>query len=349
MRALITYPGRADTAEVVGVPDPRREDGDVLVRTLAVGVCGTDHEIISGAYGSPPAGSDRLILGHESVGVVMEAPRDCGFERGDHVVPMVRVPDDPPCPSCAIGEWDMCLDGRYTEHGIRGRDGFAVEQFRAPADRLVGVSRALGRCGVLVEPTSVLAKAWEQIDHIGRRAAAWRPRTVLVTGAGPVGLLAALLGSQRGLDIHVFDRNATGIKPTLVRGLGATYHHGALADVRITPDIVLECTGAPAVIGDVLGCTGPLGVVCLTGISSSGRAPSFDIGAMNRSIVLENDAVFGSVNANRRHYEAAARALASADLAWLEHLITRRLPLEQWREGLSTGADQVKTILEPGA
>ena len=345
MRALITQPGRADTAKLADVPEP---DGDgVLVRTLAIGVCGTDREIISGAYGKAPQGSERLILGHESLGEVVEAGG--GFAPGDHVVGIVRVPDKDPCASCAAGEWDMCLDGRYTEHGILGRDGFAAERFRAPPASLVKVDRALGIRGVLVEPASVLAKAWEHIDHIGARAAAWHPRSVLVTGAGPVGLLAALLGAQRGLDVHVFDRATTGSKPELVQRLGATYHHGALDDLRLAPDIVLECTGAPAVIGDVLGRTGPLGIVCLAGISSGGRRISVDLGAINRSIVLENDTIFGSVNANRRHYEAAARALAAADAAWLDRMITTRLPFERWREALRTDTDGVKIILEPGA
>ena len=346
MRALVTHPGQPDTAEIADISEPPRHDGDVVVRTLAVGVCGTDHEIIAGKYGTPPPGADRLVLGHESLGEVIEAPAGSGFSPGDHVVPIVRVPDSPPCRSCAAGEWDMCLDGRYTEHGIKGRDGFAVERFRAAPDRLVRVERALGIHGVLVEPASVLAKAWEQIDRIGRRATAWSPRTVLVTGAGPVGLLGALIGAQRGLEVHVFDRATTGIKPSLVRHLGATYHHGALPD-HLAPDLVLECTGAAAVIRDVLGRTGPLGIVCLTGISSGGRTLPIDLGAVNRSIVLENEAVFGSVNANRRHYEAAARALASAEPAWLDRLITTRLPLDRWREALQTGADHVKTILQP--
>jgi threonine dehydrogenase-like Zn-dependent dehydrogenase len=348
MRALTTRPGCADTTAITEIPEPRRDDGDVLVRTLAVGICGTDREIIAGRYGTPPPGAERLILGHEALGEVLEAPPRCGLAAGDHVVPIVRLPDDPPCASCAAGEWDMCLDGRYTEHGIRARDGFATERFRIAPRHLVRVDRALGITAVLVEPASVLAKAWEQIERIGRRAAAWRPRTVLVTGAGPIGLLAALLATQRGLDVHVFDRVTDGVKPALVRGLGGTYHVGAIDDLDVVPDIVIECVGAPAVVGAVLGRTGPLGITCLTGISSGGRSLAIDLGAVNRAIVLENDTVFGSVNANRRHYEAAARALAAADVAWLDGLITRRLPLERWREVLTGGGDHVKTIVEPG-
>lgn len=344
MRALTTRPRRADSAGVEEIDEPAG-DGDVLVRTLAVGVCGTDREILAGEHGTAPADRPWLVLGHEALGEVIEARPDSGLAAGDRVVPIVRIPDDPPCPSCAVGEWDMCLDGRYTERGILGRDGFASARFRAPGRFLVPVERALGLRAVLVEPASVVAKAWEHIERIGGRAAAWAPRTVLVTGAGPVGLLAALLGAQRGLEVHVLDRVTDGVKPALVRRLGATYHHD-LDALAIAPEIVVECTGAPAVIAGVLGRTGPLGVVCLTGISSGGRRIGVDLGAVNRSIVLENDAVFGSVNANRRHYEAAARALAAADPAWLDALITARLPLERWREALRAGPDQVKAILE---
>jgi threonine dehydrogenase-like Zn-dependent dehydrogenase len=152
---------------------------------------------------------------------------------------------------------------------------------------------------------------------------------------------------QRGLDVHVFDRVADGIKPALVRQLGATYHAGDdCGALGVAPQIVLECTGAPTVIRDILGRTAALGVVCLTGISTGGRSLQVDLGAVNRSIVLENDALFGSVNANRRHYEAAARALAAADPAWLGALITTRVPLERWQEALQARPDQVKAILQ---
>lgn len=346
MRALTTEPRRTGSARIEDLAEPDVGDGEVLVRTLAVGVCGTDREIIAGDYGAAPAGRPRLVLGHEALGEVIEAPPDSGLAAGDRVVPIVRIPDKEPCASCAAGEWDMCLDGRYTEHGISGRDGFAVERFRTPVSFAVPVDRALGVAAVLVEPASVVAKAWEHIERIGSRAAAWAPRSVLVTGAGPIGLLAALLGIQRGLDVTVFDRATEGIKPRLVQRLGAAYHSD-LARLSRAPQIVIECTGAAEVIRGVLARTGPLGVVCLTGISSEGRSTAVDLGAVNRSIVLENDAVFGAVNANRRHYEAAIRALAAADLGWLNALITR-LPLDAWQDALHKRPDRIKAILEIG-
>jgi threonine dehydrogenase-like Zn-dependent dehydrogenase len=148
------------------------------------------------------------------------------------------------------------------------------------------------------------------------------------------------------LEVHVFDRAPSGIKPDLVHALGGTYHFGTLADVKVEADIILECTGASAVIWDVLSLTARAGIVCLTGVSLGGHRMSVDIGQMNRDIVLENDVVFGTVNANRRHYEAAVQALTRADASWLRRLITRRIPLSEWREALRNEKEDVKVVLE---
>jgi threonine dehydrogenase-like Zn-dependent dehydrogenase len=344
MRALTVQPGQADSIALEEVASPPLSDGAVLVRALALGICGTDHEIIDGHYGWAPAGQQRLIIGHESFGRVEEAPAGCGISKGDLVVGIVRRPDPVPCPSCAAGEWDMCRNGQYTERGIKQRNGYGSEHFRIEPDFLVKIDPALKDHGVLLEPTSVVAKAWEQVERIGARIAAWQPRVALVTGAGPVGLLAALMGAQRGLDMHVLDRVKEGAKPDLVRALGATYHTGDLGKLR--PDIVIECTGAGAVVLDAMERTAPCGIVCLAGVSSGGHNIHFDIGDLNRNMVLENDTVFGSVNANRRHYRAAAEALAKADANWLGRLITRRVPLDKWRDAFKPQPNDIKVVVE---
>lgn len=344
MRALTLTPGRAGSARLRKMDDPGPEQGEVLVAVQAIGVCGTDREILAGTYGRAPEGEACLVLGHESLGRVLEAPPDSGLAPGDPVVGIVRHPDPVPCVNCAAGEWDMCRNGRYTEHGISGRHGFARERYRAAPDSLVPVDPALGRLGVLLEPASVVAKAWEQIERIGRRAV-WAPERVLVTGAGPVGLLAALLGVQRGLEVLVVDLATSGPKPDLVRDLGAQYSCTPVGDLAAGFDVVLECTGVPAVVADVLSVTGRNGVVCLAGVSGPGRRVSLDLGALNREWVLENDVVFGSVNANRRHYELAARALAAADRSWLQRFITRQVPVEDFADAVPARADDVKTVL----
>jgi threonine dehydrogenase-like Zn-dependent dehydrogenase len=345
MRAMTVVPGRAGSAAVAELDGPVG-DGDVLVEGIAVGICGTDVEIADGLYGSAPAGAERLVIGHESVGRVLEAPAGCRLEPGQLVVGIVRRPDPVPCPPCAAGAWDMCRNGRYTERGIKDLHGYGAERWRIEAEFAVAVPDHVGDLAVLVEPASVVAKAWDHIERIVARAPL-RPRSVLVTGAGPIGLLAALLAVQRGLDVHVLDRVEQGPKPALVADLGATYHAGAVADVPLV-DIVVECTGAPAVVLDAVRRTTPSGVTCLTGVSSGGRTFELDVGAANRRIVLQNDVIFGSVNANRAHYEQAVEALAAADQDWLGRLITRRVPLDSWPEGLRRHADDVKVIVELG-
>lgn len=344
MRALTVKPGEANSARVEDVLEPPPERGPVLVRGLAVGVCGTDLEIVSGKCGWPPPGRERLVLGHESLGIVLEAPAGCGVAPGDLVAGIVRLPDPVPCPNCAAGEWDMCRNGEYTEHGIKEIDGFGSERWRVHPSHAVKVASHLGHLGVLLEPASVVAKAWDQIDRIGRRAV-WQPRTVLVTGAGPIGLLAALIGRQRGLEVHVLDRHDTGPKPQLVRDLGARYHTGDVKPLAARADIVVECTGVGELVFDVVRETPPGSITCLTGISSGGRTVPADFGSLNKAMVLENDVVFGSVNANRRHYELAADALARADPDWLARVVNRRVPLADWKDALARRPDDVKPVI----
>jgi len=347
MRALTVAPNVANSARVEDVPEPPSSDGAVLVRTLALGVCGTDREIVSGSYGWAPPGETRLVIGHESLGKVQEAPAEAGVTVGDLVVGIVRRPDPVPCPACAVGEWDMCRNGRYTERGIKERHGYGADLFRVEPDFLVKIDQSLGMAGVLVEPTSIVAKAWDHTERIGRRSRAWQPKTLLVTGAGPIGLLAALMGAQRGLEVHVLDHHESLDKKVLVRALSGTFHNGSLANLdRLRPDILMECTGAPSVVRDVLGRTAAGGIVCLVGVSAPGQAFDLDIGLLNRTMVLDNDTVFGSVNANRKHYEDAVDTLQRADKAWLARLITRRVPVEQWTLALEPQPDDIKVVVD---
>jgi threonine dehydrogenase-like Zn-dependent dehydrogenase len=347
MRALTVMPGHAGSARLETVPEPEPEEGAVLVRCLAIGICGTDKEIVGGRYGWAPPGAERLILGHESVGKVEKAPAGSGFTAGDLVVGIVRRPDPVPCRFCAAGEWDMCANGRYAERGIKELNGFGSELFRIEPDFALRIDPSLGLLGVLLEPASVVAKAWDHVERIGHRSRAWSPRTLLVTGAGTVGLLAALMGAQRGLAVHVMDRVTDGPKPQLVRDLGGTYHAGRMPDAdAFASDIIIECTGAPSVILDALGRSRPSGIVCLAGLSSGQHRIGLDVGALNRNMVLENDAVFGSVNANRTHYESAADALARADRGWLSRVVSRRVPLARWAEAFEPRPDDVKVVLD---
>src|SRR4051794_6724282 len=349
MRALTVIPLKQGSAEVTEMPEPEPRDGELLVDGVALGVCGTDIEIVSGEYGWAPPGEERLVLGHESLGRGREAPGGGDFAAGDLVVGVVGRPDPGPCGPCGHGEFDMCRNGQYTERGIKEINGYGSEQWTVEADYAVKLDPALESVGMLMEPTTILAKAWDHIERIGSRYA-FEAERVLITGAGPIGLLGAMLGKQRGLEVHVLDQVTEGPKPKLVEDLGGTYHSGDITHAAglCKPDVIIEATGVAQLVFDAMQETNAGGITCLTGVSPTGRQLSVDAGSINRELVLENDVVFGSVNANLRHYEMAAEALVKADRSWLERLVTRRVPLERFEEALERQPDDVKVVIELG-
>jgi threonine dehydrogenase-like Zn-dependent dehydrogenase len=345
MKAITVEPHQPQSARLEDIPEPDVSAGSVLVQAIAVGVCGTDVEIVEGNYGWAPPGHARLVLGHESLGRVIDPGTSGGLQKGDLVVGIVRRPDRVPCPSCAVGEWDMCRNGQYTERGIKEVDGFMSERWRIEPEYAMKIDRSLGILGVLLEPTTVVTKAWEQVRAVGQRAF-WEPRTVLVTGAGPIGLLAALVGKQHGLEVHVLDRVESGAKPELVRALGATYHTGNVAGVGFAPDVIVECTGVGQVISDAIRGIGSGGVVCLTGVGAGGSTTGPAVADVAAAAVLKNTVVVGSVNANKRHWYRAGEVLARADPAWLARLITRREPPESFMRALQRQPDDIKVVIQ---
>ena len=345
MKAITIETKRAGTARLEDVPEPGLHEGSVLVEAVAVGVCGTDVEIAEGKYGWAPPGRERLVLGHESLGRVLDPGPAGGLRKGDLVAGIVRRPDPIPCPNCAVGEWDMCRNGLYTERGIKELDGFMSERWRIEPEYAMKIDPSLGVLGVLLEPTTVVTKAWEQVAAVGQRAF-WEPRTVLVTGAGPIGLLAALVASQHGLEVHVLDRVESGPKPELVRALGATYHSGSVARIGFEPDVIVECTGVGQVIADSIQGVGAGGIVCLTGVGSGGRTVALPTADVASAMVLRNNVVVGSVNANKRHWYRASEALARADRTWLARLLTRREPPEAFARALERRPDDIKVAIQ---
>ena len=346
--AMTVSPGRPRSAGVTSLALPPGRGG-VLVEGLMAGVCGTDREIVEHGMGYPPHGSDRLVLGHESVGRVVTAPAGSGFAPGDLVAGIVRRPEVDPCPACRAGEVDACLDGRYRSRGISGMDGYGATGWFLEPEFAVRLDAGLGLLGVLVEPASVLAKAWEQIERIAARSPRGAER-VLVLGAGPIGLLAALLSVRRGHETHVYDRASSGLKPELVHALGAAYHRAGpsgVAEVGARPSIVIDCTGVPGLALGVIEHCAPQMIVCLIGLPEGESGPDgFDPAPLIRTLVRRNGVLFGTVNAGRRHFEAASAALADTDRAWLDGLITRRVPLSSWMQALQPRAEDVKVVVD---
>jgi threonine dehydrogenase-like Zn-dependent dehydrogenase len=338
MRAITM---RADRfVDVEDVPEPSPGDGDLLVEAVAVGVCGTDRWLLQHDPSLPP-GSDRLVLGHESLGRVLYAPPGSGFEPGNSVVGMVRRADPVPCRACVAGDLDLCENGAYSERGIVRSDGFASERYALLADEAVRVDPALGLGAVLIEPTSVVAKAWEQIDRVARCPV----RRVLVFGAGPIGLLAALIGVQRGCEVHVHDQIADGPKPIQARTIGAFYHP-TLATLDAKFDAVLECTGA--LVGDAITMTAAGGTTCLVGLGQvqAGSLPSLE--AVARAITLQNKVVAGINGTNRRHFESAHEVLRRADRSLLLGLLGPCVKVDDWRRAMEAPPSAIKPVIRFG-
>ena len=233
MKAITVEPKKPGTARYEDFPEPDLREGSILVEAVAVGVCGTDVEIVEGKYGWAPPGKTRLVLGHESLGRVIDPGPSSSFKEGDLV-----VGDRPPARSrfpAPIVRWvngTCARNGQYTERGIKEIHGFMSERWRIEPEYAIKVDPSLGILGVLLEPTTVITKALEQVVLIGRRSY-WEPRTMLVTGAGPIGLLAALPPSlQASTSMSLIGSNPDP-KPDLVRDLGATYHTGIVQRDRL--------------------------------------------------------------------------------------------------------------------
>ena len=351
MKAVSLVPRQAGSARCLEVAPPVRRAGEAEVRTLAVGVCGTDQEIVAGLYGFPPAGAERLILGHEACGVVERGAG--GLKAGDLVVPMVRRPCPERCASCRAREQDMCLTGHYRERGIRGLDGFMAERFVEAPAYLVRLAPSLRRVAMLLEPLTVMEKGIGQAYRLQRRLA-WRPRQAVVLGAGPIGLLGAALTRTLGLTTTVWSKGIDAGRKAWLERIGATGLDADAHPLEEVParlgnlDLVLECTGAPRVVLGALMTLGTNGVLCLLGVSGGDRTVELPVDRWNLRTVLGNQVVFGSVNANRRDFEAGARHLAAWSRRWpglLEALVTRAVAPVAFAEAVARRPDDIKTIV----
>jgi glucose 1-dehydrogenase len=328
MQALVTEPGRAHTARVEDVETPRPGPGEVPVRVLEVGVCGTDREIAHGLFGVAPEGVSKLVLGHELLGVV---DRDGeGFSRGDHVAAIVRRSCGH-CAACAEDSPDSCLTGDYSERGITRLDGFARELVCESADQLVPVPRSLGRLGVLGEPTSICMRALRHAKTIGGRQT-WPLERALVIGGGPIGVLTTIL--LRLDDVAVCTAS---LEPENepVTAVGATYV--SVKDTSVSDlgmfDLVVVAAGDAQLMADSLSLLRRSGVACLLGIDGREQHVQIDGPVIGVDAVLENRVLFGSVNAQRRDWHDGVAALDRARERWqdaLEALVSLRVPLDRF-------------------
>ncbi|HUH14521.1 MAG TPA: alcohol dehydrogenase catalytic domain-containing protein [Gaiellaceae bacterium] len=335
----MTEPGKEGTTRVAEVPDAPVAEGEVPVRTLEVGVCGTDREISEGLFGAPPEEEPALVLGHELLGVV---ERDgAGFSRGDLVTAMVRRS----CRRCRAceeeGSPDSCLTGDYRERGITRLHGFAREVVPEDPAQLIAVPRSLGRLGVLAEPASICARGIRHAQTIGGRQP-WQLERALVVGAGAIGMLSTYLLRLDGLEVWAASLEpGTDPRAELAAASGARYVSTAETPVAALRgevggfDLVVEATGNAQVMADCLGLLRRNGVACLLGIDPREQTVELDGRVLAHDTILENRAVFGSVNAHRQDCVAAVEALDRARERWpeaLEAFVGLRVPLDRFGE-----------------
>jgi glucose 1-dehydrogenase len=341
--ALVTQPGHAHTTRVDDVPAPRAREGEVLVRALEVGVCGTDREISEGLFGAPPEDTSLLVLGHESLGVV---ERDgYGFTRGQLVTATVRRSCGH-CIACAEDSPDSCLTGDYSERGITRLHGYARELVAEDPEQLVAIPKSLGRLGVLAEPTSICERALRHARTIGDRQP-WQLERALVIGAGAIGLLMTYL--LRLADVEVWTAS---LEPEneLVEQAGARY--ASTQDSELSElgkfDLVIEAAGNAQLMAQTLGLLRRSGVACLLGIDPRVQTVELDGPVLGVDTILENRVLFGSVNAHRQDWLAAVDDLDRARKRWpeaLEQFVTLRVPLDRFPQAFEHRGGKATLVL----
>jgi len=338
MQALVTTPLAAGTTRTATVPDPEPRPGALLIRTLEVGVCGTDREISAGEFGSAPAGESELILGHELLGEVVEGGD--GFAAGDLVTATVRRSCGH-CHACEEGAPDACDTGDYTERGITALQGFASDLVVEDAEHLVGIPGALGRLGVLAEPSSICARGIRHTRAIGERQP-WAPRRALVVGAGAIGMLATYMLRLDGHEVWTVARSEpSSDKGRLVAASGARYVSTAqtpLSDLAGEVggfDLAIEAAGNAEMMVEAMAALRRNGVACLLGLDAHRHELEIDSTLLGRDFVIENRVVFGCVNAHRTDWTAAVAALEAMRERWpdaMEQLVGLRVEPDRFAD-----------------
>jgi threonine dehydrogenase-like Zn-dependent dehydrogenase len=347
MQALLTRPGAAHSTRVGEVPAVRAGDGQLLLRVLEVGVCGTDREISEGVFGVASDGESELVLGHELIGVVDGDGH--GFSRGDLVTATVRR-SCAHCRACEEGSPDSCLTGDYSERGITRLDGFARELVAEDAAQLIAIPPSLGRLGVLAEPASICERAIRHSCAIGGRQP-WALERALVLGAGAIGMLSTYLLRLAGVDVWT-----AGLEPhvDLVTTCGARYVSvdsvplGALREEVGGFDLVIAAVPDAQTMASSLGLLRRSGVACLLGIDGRNRTVGIDGPVLGVDAVLENRVLFGSVNAHRQDWLAAVASLDRARERWpgsLEAFVGLRVPLDRFADAFAYSGGKATLVL----
>jgi threonine dehydrogenase-like Zn-dependent dehydrogenase len=360
MKAIAIRPGQKNSVFLHEIEKPEIAPGELLIRVLETGICGTDLEIIRGDYGTAPRGQDFLVLGHESFGRVEEVGpglEASGWATGDYVVCTVRRPCHDSDPNCDHGQSDMCLTGNYTERGIKDQHGFMTEYYTEKPQFAIKVPPQYRSWGVLLEPTAVVEKAIYQAYKIQQRLE-WAPKKAVVLGAGPIGLLATFLLRDRGLEVFTVAHSPGGPgnpKAVMTERVGATYLSSQEVQIdqlnkKIGPiDLIIEASGSSEVVFQGMAALGPNGIMGITGVAGGHNSLAVDTNRLNHQIVMGNQVIFGSVNANRNYFEMGVESWAGIEAKWpgvLDSMITRKYPLEDYEAALSRDRNSIKTVMQ---
>jgi threonine dehydrogenase-like Zn-dependent dehydrogenase len=369
MKAVAVFPQAKQYRVITDFPEPRIESQtQIKIRMLNVGICGTDKDIVSFHYGAPPEGSEYLVIGHESLGEVVETGSSTSeVHKGDIVVLSVRRPcDHSDCIACRSGRQDFCYTGDFTERGIKGRHGYMTELVVEDSEYVYKVPAELRDVAVLVEPLTIAEKAVGQLWAIqqrmpwarglvpGRQAASWNQKA-LVLGAGPVGLLGAMKLIVEGFETYIYSRvDQSSVRAEIAKQIGATFIDAEQVDVdRIIKiagriDLVYEAVGASNLAFQVMPCLGINGVFIFTGVPGRKEPMNVDTSMLMRNHVLRNQVIYGTVNAGPVAFRHAITDMGEFHRRWpdaLRSIITNRLPIDRAQEALSGKLPGIKNVI----
>ncbi|PWT88569.1 MAG: glucose dehydrogenase [Acidobacteria bacterium] len=375
MNALAVFP-HDKRIELIEQPDPTVEKGNhVKLQMLEVGVCGTDREIARFEYGTPPEGSDFLILGHESLARVVELGKLVkNLAEDDLVIVSVRRPClNSSCLACRAGRQDFCYTGEYSERGIRKAHGFLAEYITEDRRYITRIPKQLRNVAILIEPLTIAEKALAQIytiqerlpwgirhDRSGHSQLGAQPgqktHHAVVVGAGPIGLLGAMLLLLHHFQVTVYSREPqTDRRAQLISSAGARYvcSSNVSVDQLIKQtgniDLVYEATGAAKIAFDLLKYLGTNGIFVFTGVPGTKAEVELDTSLLMKNLVLKNQLLLGTVNADIDDFQNAVRDLSHFVVRWpnaVEGLITSRSPLTSYQDVLLTSnPNRIKSVL----
>ena len=319
-------------------PMPQAGPKDVLVEVKAVGVCGSDvHYYEHGRIG-PYIVRQPLILGHESAGVIVAVGSDVHQSRiGERVAIEPGIPDGT-CEQCRTGHYNLCQNVRF--FGTPPIDGACVNYVTVPTQFAYALPDNMSNEeGAIIEPLSVGLWAC-------RKARLRGGDHVLITGAGPVGMLAMKVAFALGVAAVTI----TDVSPQRLeraRQLGATHTINVaeqpLAQAGVQADVLLECSGNQRALTDGIRSLLPAGVAVVVGMNPGEELSVPMSFIQNHEIVLTGTFRYANTYAD-------AIALVASGRIEVRSIITGRYPLEQAEQALqATKQDptNIKSIVVP--